>query len=190
MARVRTFLAIEVDAAVRQAAAGLQRDLAKSGAAVKWVEPANLHVTLQFLGEVDDRELMTVCRAVAGATADIAPFAARFAGLGAFPNLRRPKTVWAAVSDGAAELRALFAALDGPLIETGCYRPEERPFAPHLTLGRVNADDDGQRIAAAIPGLQAWSAGPTAVAEVVVFGSELRRTGPEYTPLGRAALGG
>jgi 2'-5' RNA ligase len=190
MARVRTFIAVEVGPSVRAAAVALQQALAKSGAEVKWVEPTNLHITLLFLGEVDEREVHTVCRAVDGAVRGEPPFAVRVCGVGAFPTPRRPKTVWAGITDGAEELTRLYDLLERPLIELGCYRREERGYTPHLTLGRVKAEADGNTLAAELPKHRTWDGGPVPVDEVVVFASELRRDGPVYTPLGRSKLRG
>lgn len=190
MPRIRTFLAVEIDDGIRRSAAALQAALAQSGAAVKWVAPEAMHVTLQFIGEVDDRDLPALCRAVAKVAKGLPPFALRVAGVGAFPTPRRPKVVWAGITDGATELQHLFAALEPPLIDLGLYRREERGYTPHLTLGRTKSEADGTALAAVLPKHLAWQGGHTAVEEVVVFSSELRRDGPEYTPLGRAALQG
>ena len=191
MARQRTFLAVEVAGPARQAAVELQRRLdAAAGPGVKWVDPANLHVTLVFLGEIDGRELVAVCKVVAAAAARVEPFGLRLTGVGAFPNGRRPKTVFAGVTDGAAELAALHAALAPPLAELGVTRREDRAYTPHLTLGRVGGGADGEKLAAELPKHAAWTAGQTAVGEVVLFTSELTRGGPQYTAVARAALGG
>ena len=108
VARQRTFLAVEISGPARLAAVELQRRLdAAAGPGVKWVEAANLHVTLMFLGEVDGRDLVEVCKIVAAAADAVPPFGLRLTGVGAFPNGRRPKTVFAGVSDGAAELGTL-----------------------------------------------------------------------------------
>ena len=191
MSRMRVFLAVEIDPAVRQAAATLQAALGKVAGGVRWADPVGFHITLQFLGEVDDRDLHGVCRAADRVCRTVPPFAVRLAGVGAFPNLRRPRTVWAGVGDGAAELQALFAGLEPPLLELGCYRRENRAYTPHLTLGRTTADDGGgDELATALAKHRDWTAGPSAVEELVVFTSQLRRAGPEYTPVGRAALRG
>jgi 2'-5' RNA ligase len=190
MPRTRTFLAVELDPAVVQAATALQAVLAKSAAGVRWASPTTFHVTLQFLGEVDDRELHTVCRTAEVVCRRLPPFPLSLRGVGAFPNLRRPKTVWAGVSDGAVELQRLFAALEDELLSVGGYRRENRPYTPHLTLGRVTTDDDSVGLASALSKFEAWAGGTTAVGEVVVFTSQLRRDGPEYTAVGRAALRG
>lgn len=190
MPRTRTFIAVEIGDDIRKNAAALQQRLARTGAAVKWVEPKNLHVSLLFLGEVDDRELVGVCRAVKEAAATEPPFALRVSGVGAFPTPRRPKVVWAGITDGADPLVRLYTVLEEKLLALGCYRKEERAYTPHLTLGRVKGEADGQKLAPELPKLLAWDGGHTAVSEVIVFGSELRREGPEYTVLGRGELTG
>src|SRR4051812_26222335 len=101
MPRTRTFIAIDLDPGTRARTVRLQEDLAETGPTVKWVEPENLHLTMLFLGEVDNRELLDVCRAVRAVTDRTPPFAMRVAGVGCFPNARRPRTVWAGIEDGA-----------------------------------------------------------------------------------------
>src|SRR5262245_50717195 len=125
MARVRTFIGIEVGDAIRTNAVALQQALAKTGADVNWVPLENLHITLLFLGEVDDRELASVCRAVADAVKREPVFKLRVNGVGAFPNARRPKTLWAGVTDGAAELARLHGLIEASLLDLGTYRREE-----------------------------------------------------------------
>ncbi len=191
MARARTFLAVELAAAARTAAGELQQALARAGGAnVNWVDAANLHVTLLFLGEVDGRDLVSVCRAVQKVADAVPPFGLRLSGVGAFPNGRRPKTVYAGISDGAAELTGLYAALQTPLLALGVTRGEDRAYTPHLTLGRVKGEADGELIAAELPKHAGWAGGVSEVAELVLFTSELRRGGPEYTAVSRSALGG
>ena len=190
MPRMRTFLAVELDPAVRQAATALQAALGKATAGVRWAAPTTFHVTLQFLGEVADRDLHAVCKATDAVCRRLPPFGLTVAGVGAFPNLRRPKTVWAGVTDGAAELQHLFAELETELLVVGAYRRESRAYTPHLTLGRAADDGDDATLAAAVTKFQGWVGGRTPVEEVMVFTSRLQRDGPEYTPVGRAPLRG
>lgn len=190
MGRVRTFIAVEVGPAVRANAVAVQKALAKSGAGVKWVDPSAMHVTLAFLGELDERDLHAVCRAVAKVAAAAPPFRLAVEGVGAFPTPRRPKTIWAGITDGADDLRRLQAALEAPLVELGVYRKEERGYTPHLTLGRAKADADGQAVAAELPKFADWEGGEADVEDVRVFSSDLYPEGPVYTVLARAELSG
>lgn len=187
MPRTRTFLGVAVSDDTRRRSATIQRELAAI-ADVKWVEPANLHVTLLFLGELDDRDLVDVCKVTTAAARREPPFGLRVSGLGAFPTPRRPKILWGGIADGAESLVRLHSAIATPLIEAGSYRKEDRDYTPHLTLGRANAEEDSNRLAPELPKRLAWDGGTTAVDEVLVYSSELRRAGPEYAVVARSPL--
>jgi 2'-5' RNA ligase len=189
MARVRTFIAVGLDKSVRDRVIALQEALAGTGAEVKWVEPENLHVTLLFLGEVEDRDLPAVCRVVAEGGGRQAPFTLSVEHAGCFPNPRRPRTLWVGVGQGTQELVALYDALEPPLMDLGCYRREERQYTPHITLGRVRSDRPGDTLAAALAKHAGWRCGEQPVREVLVMGSELTPKGPVYTVMGRGKLG-
>jgi len=189
MARIRTFIAVGLDPALRDHCAALQEKLGRSAAKVKWVERDNIHVTLLFLGEVDDRDLPAICKAVAGVAKDHAPFGLSLQGIGAFPDADRPRIVWAGVGDGRAELAALHDALEPPLLDLGCYRREERAYTPHVTLGRVQGERDAAPLAQALSGFSNWQGGVMDVAAIHVMASELTRDGPMYTVLSTVRLG-
>jgi RNA 2',3'-cyclic 3'-phosphodiesterase len=188
--RLRTFIAVEIESFTRDRLVGLQERLAATGAAAKWVEPENLHITLLFLGEVNAREVPDICRVVADGAAAFSPFPMTLAGAGAFPTPRRPRTLIAHVTEGADQLIALHDALEPPLMELGCYRREVRAFKPHLTIGRVRGKTDNAGLSAAIRQFEAWEGGQSHVREVLVLSSQLRAEGPEYTVLSRAPLRG
>jgi 2'-5' RNA ligase len=188
--RLRTFIAVGVDQFTHDRLVGLQDRLAADGADAKWVEPDNLHVTLLFLGEVDNRDVPAICSAVADVCAGFAPFALTVEGVGAFPSARRPRTLVATLTEGKGELTALHAALEPPLMALGCYRREARPFTPHLTVGRVRGHADPAPLTAALAKYAAWTGGQSQVREVRVLSSTLHADGPEYAVLSRAKLGG
>jgi 2'-5' RNA ligase len=148
----------------------------------------NLHVTLLFLGEVVDRDVPTLCQAVADCCAQHEPFILSVETVGCFPNPRRPRTIWAGVGAGTQEVCALHDALEPPLLALGCYRREERQYTPHITLGRVKGDRPTDRLATALARQAGWRAGETEVREVRVLSSELTPKGPIYTVLSRAPL--
>lgn len=188
MARTRTFIGVAVNDSIRSATKGMQRTLALSGAEVKWVETANLHVTLLYLGELDDIDLVNACRITAKVAAKEPAFSLRVGGVGAFPSPRRPKILWGGITEGAETLLRLHLAIAEPLMELGAYRQEERGYTPHLTLGRTNGEADGTLLAGELVKHLSWTAGQTIVEEVIVYSSELRRDGLEYTVLGRSPL--
>lgn len=190
MARVRSFIGVEVGDEVRRKAVALQKQLAKTGAGVKWAAEGGMHVTLLFLGELDDRDILPVCKAVSAAAKTEPGFPLRVSGVGAFPNVRRPKVIWGGITDGTDPLRRLYTRIEAKLLDLGVYRQEERDYTPHLTLGRVRGEADGNLLAAELPKLLAWDGGRAQVNEVCVYSSEMRRDGPEYVVLGRAELTG
>ncbi len=190
MARLRTFIAVDTGKSIRDRCVTLQESLARTGTDVKWVEPENLHVTLLFLGEVEDRDVPGLCRAVAEVCAGRAGFRLSVEGVGCFPNPRRPRTLWVGVGAGSAELISLHDALEPPLLVLGCYRREERQYTPHLTLGRVKGERSSGALASALAQKARWQAGETLVREVRVLSSELTPRGPVYAVLSRAKLGG
>ncbi|QEL18346.1 RNA 2',3'-cyclic phosphodiesterase [Limnoglobus roseus] len=190
MARLKLFTGIDVGGVIRGKAATLQQRLSDSGANVNWAAAENFHITLNFLGDVDDRDLHGICRAVADVAKTEPPFRLGISGVGAFPTPRRPKIVWAAITDGLDVLQRIHAAAEPKLTALGVYRREERGYTPHLTLGRVKDETDGNLIAAELPKYAEWNGGDTYVQEILVYSSDLRRDGPVYSVIGRAALSG
>jgi RNA 2',3'-cyclic 3'-phosphodiesterase len=188
MSRVRTFIALDPGKAIRDRLIALQEDFAKTLPDVKWVEPDNLHVTLLFLGEVDNRTLPDLCRAVQDAVAEQPAFPMSIEGTGCFPNPRRPRVLWVGVGLGAQEVCAVHDAAEAALLDLGCYRREERKYTPHVTLGRIKGDVLTGPVAPALTKFQAWKGGEVLVREVHVMSSQLTPRGPIYTVLGRAKL--
>ncbi len=188
MSRVRTFLAIELDPAVRTRLLALQESLGRASSDVKWVEEENLHLTLLFLGEVDERELLNICRAAQRAVADIPVFTMSIESARCFGSPRRPRTLWVGVGLGAQDVVAVHDALEKALLELGCYRREERQYTPHVTLGRGKGDRPSEPLAMALQKHQAFNAGESRVEEVLIMSSQLTPKGPIYTVMGRAKL--
>ena len=188
--KIRTFVAVEVDDAVREMAAELAQELSGAGGDVKWVEPENMHLTVKFLGEVDSREVHEVCRAVASAAEPVAPFSLEFRGAGAFPNARRPRTLWLGTGEGSESLAVLAERVEKALHEIG-YPREGRRFHAHLTLGRVRRGGaELARLAELLGQYAEFDAGRTHVSQLAVFSSTLQRGRPAYDVLGRAKLKG
>jgi len=188
MARLRTFIGIDPGKAIRDRLVALQDTLARAGVEVKWVEPENLHVTLLFLGEVNDVDVPAVCQAVADGVKDHAAFSMAIETTGCFPNPRRPRILWAGVGQGTKEVCAVHDAIERRLLELGCYRREERKFTPHITLGRIRGERPADKLAAALAKQAAWKGGETTIREIQVLSSELTSEGPVYTVLSRAKL--
>ncbi len=187
---IRTFVAVEVDAAIRSAAKALVDKFREAGADVSWVAPENLHLTLKFLGEINENRIPAVCQAVREAAAGVGPFALEIRGAGAFPNLSRPRTVWLGAAEGEDALATLAERIESGLEKLG-FRREGRRFRVHLTIGRVRRGGPAIATLGALLQDHADAAlGRTPVEQVVVFSSRLERTGAVHEALDWAALGG
>ena len=188
MARIRTFVAIEGPGGVRDRASRLINSLSKTTESVRWVAPENLHVTVKFLGDVDETEIYQVCRCVAKGCEQHSAFQATCEGLGAFPKLEKPRTIWLGVSDPNDQIVELFKSVDQSLLTMG-FPTEMKRYQPHLTLGRLRYGrrETGQ-LTEEIQSRIDYAAGEVSVEELIIFGSEMRSGGPVYNVLGRAAL--
>lgn len=186
---LRTFIAVETSPETHARARQLIARLSGTGAKISWVKPDCLHLTLKFLGDVDLREIPSVCQAITRAVAEIPPFEIEVQGAGAFPSAARPRTVWLGVGRGSEEMIALHDAVDQALGGVG-YRREQRRFRPHLTVGRVRGGRDLDALAELLAQHAEFTGGVTSVDEVVVMSSELTPDGPNYEPLAVSPLSG
>jgi len=190
MRKTRTFIAVEaVDEAHTAALAAIDR-LRSAAEGVKWVAPENLHWTIQFLGDLDDREMAEVCLRTVRVAARHQPFELAAIGVGAFPSIQRPRTLWLGAGEGADEFRALQADVEKSLRDLG-FRGEGRAFVPHLTIGRAGrGGGPGPPLSERLAKLAEFDGGRMSVDEVLVLASELGRDGPVYSLLARAPLSG
>jgi 2'-5' RNA ligase len=189
MSKTRTFIAVDALDAVHAAALTAIDRLRGAAECVKWVEPDNLHWTMQFLGDLTDQEMAEVCLRTTRAAARHESFELAGLGVGAFPSIQRPRTLWLGAGQGRDELTALHTSIDEGLFSLG-FRRDSRPFTPHVTLGRAShGGHTGPVVAERLAKLADFDGGIQEVAEVIVYASELSREGPTYTVLARAPLG-
>jgi 2'-5' RNA ligase len=181
---------VDVSPPVRQALAELQGRLRKAAPAadVRWVRPESVHLTLKFLGEVAEERVGAVERALAEAVVGHHPLGLVARGAGGFPTGRRPRVVWAGVEGDVDTLGRLAADVERTVAPLG-WPTEARPFAAHLTLGRVRVPKRGP-LGDAIEAAAGVELGAWAVGEVVLYRSRLRPTGAVYEPIARLVLAG
>jgi 2'-5' RNA ligase len=186
---IRSFLAIELPAPIQKSIETVQGELRASRADVRWVHPGRIHLTLKFFGEIEESAVPGIFEAIEGPLRATAPFSLTARGTGAFPSLRNPRVLWMGM---AGEEEALLSLQKGLDIELGRieFPPEDRPFRPHLTLGRVNSDRGRAALAERMERYRDEVFGTFTVERVVLFKSELRPTGPVYSPLGERGVGG
>ncbi len=191
MGRLRTFIAIELAPSVKRRAEKLIALLQESGADVSWVKPQHMHLTLKFLGEIPELEAAELCHVVTDAAKTVEPFELVFRGLGAFPTLEDPRTIWLGLESGEEELRELHGVLEDALHRDFGFSKDRRRFQPHLTLGRAKrAEGPELDTLMQLMSEQANFDGDlTVVDEVAILSSVIGRNGPTYEPLGHAELG-
>lgn len=185
MRRVRAFLAIPLADELRRTVAAVQKELAAALPGVRWVSPGNIHLTLRFFGDIHEESLERIGEVMLSIGRLNTPFRAEVAGVGAFPSAARPRVIWLGLRN-ASPLQALHAAIDEELRQIG-FPGEERPFSPHLTLGRCR-----QRIVAAQAILERFhevSCGPMPVERIILYESRLQPAGPIHLPLKTVDLG-
>jgi 2'-5' RNA ligase len=180
-ARIRAFVALELDPGVRDRIAGLIAQLQPSIDGVRWVAPASLHVTVCFLGYAPPAALVQLQGPLAEAAARCPPADAPVHGLGIFPERGRPRVLWLGIA-----MPPMFAGLQAECERAAVaagFPPEPRAFRPHLTLARWSRHERR-------PPLPPADLGVARLERLVLFRSEPRPTGSLYTALAAFALGG
>lgn len=183
----RTFVAVPLDASLRDAVLDLQKHLEDAGAVARWTRPEQMHFTLRFLGEISVAQVARVKVAAREAAGKVDPFPITLHGLGAFPSLHRPQVVWIGVEAGAEPLQALAGLLQEALARQR-FPAEPRSFHPHLTLARVKSTRNWGELVRALSAFKGEGIGTQRVDSLVVFESHLTPKGPRYTPLEEVRL--
>jgi 2''-5'' RNA ligase len=187
---MRAFIALELSSEIKKSLAQIQSHLKYSGADVKWVEKDNIHLTLKFLGEITEEKCANVVSILDEVGMGTKPFNISIKDIGAFPTMDHPRVIWAGLGDGAAESKILAKKIDEALSKAG-FPEETRPFAPHLTIGRVRSPKNNEALKQklATNNLQLTTK-LQYISSIVLFQSKLSQKGPTYTKLHEARLGG
>ncbi len=183
---IRAFIAIDLPDDIRRRLAHVSHKLQQQlkPYPIRWVPPENIHLTLKFLGDVSEHNLRLLTDLLAGEVGTHRPFEFGVGTLGAFPDVRRPRVIWVGI-EAPNELLALQRGIDQTTARLG-YAREQRPFQPHLTLGRVSRNASGAQVRDISRILQETTVGflgSTRVTEVHLYRSDLRPEGAVYTRL-------
>ncbi len=188
----RTFIALEMNTALQRHLTTIRGQVAQLLPGIRWVEPAGIHLTLAFLGELTDEQLVQAQQATEQAASSAHPFSFQLTRFGTFGSPRQPRVIWLGI-DIPSGLTQLHHRLQQELISAG-FEVEKRPFAPHLTLARVKnpLSLSEQQILQDLLQSKEKIKIPSAkfpVQHIAVMKSELLRTGAQYTCLHLASLG-
>ena len=177
--RRRLFVAADIDDAARSACAHVAEQLRAKGWPGKWVAPENYHLTVAFLGGVDDERVGDVVAAVRDSAAGAPVFEVPLDTVGGFPNARRPRVVWVGPAVDVPAFGALCNTVRRPLAELGFT------FEPHTDAHVTLARSEGR---AALPAVEALRLPPQRIASLTLYESFTERTGARYVAVERFAL--
>jgi 2'-5' RNA ligase len=176
---MRLFIAIELTDAIKIEIEKIVNKLREADCDVKWVRREGMHITLKFLGEVEEdkkNKIEDILVRVAGTTA---PFKVSFRGIGAFPDLRRPRVLWIGIEDGGELLKEVAEKLEASLDELN-FPGEKRAFFPHLTLGRARSNAGIEELKKAMAEEEKFILPELNVSEIILMQSILKKEGAEY----------
>lgn len=183
-------MAITLPDEVKDLLKSIQTGLDRGFKAVSWVRPESIHLTLKFLGEIDEKKALAIAAALETAAEGIGPFTLEAGGVGVFPNPRAPRVVWAGVKDNS-ELLTLQKKIDERLAAAG-FEPDDRPFTPHLTLCRIKSAGDARAIGNLVtgPGQKEQARAAFTVNSFAFMKSVLKPQGAVHTVIKEFALRG
>jgi 2'-5' RNA ligase len=182
---IRAFIAVNLAPVVIEEIAKVQSALQSAGGDVRWVRMEGIHLTLKFLGDIARPQVEPILATLREALQEQPALLVHARGLGAFPNLKRPRVVWVGlIGDG---LKRLSDTIETALMPLD-FPPEERDFKPHLTLGRVRTLRGWEQVLAVAKTHEQADFGQSRVEEVTLYQSDLRPDGAVYHQLGSIPL--
>jgi len=188
MANIRTFICIPLPKEIIIQLRDYQIFLKTFGRGVRWVRPAGMHITLKFIGDIEESQVEEIEDKIKIVAKDFSPFDVTIKGTGAFPYLERPKVFWLGIEEPTHSLEKMHDQVQMELAKIG-YPREERSFSPHLTMGRVKFSDKTiPKIASALERKPIEECSFTAN-EIVLMKSDLESTGAIYTPISAFPFG-
>lgn len=191
MEQIRAFIAIELPDAVKDSLFAIRERLRPAEHPyVKWVAPEGIHLTLKFLGNIDQDLVPQITEAIARVAQDVSPFQIQIGGLGAFPNMGRPQVIWVAIEGEVERLITLHRGIDQALVPLG-FAPESRSLSPHLTLGRLReraSSGERKRIGGLMMATEFEHGSIMEVSEISLMKSRLTPQGAIYSRIASLEL--
>ncbi len=180
--KIRTFISVVLSDEIKGKLGEVIESLRETDAGVRYVKPENAHLTLRFLGYVNESKVEDIKIALGTALQGIKPFDVSFLGIGAFPNVNVPKVVWAGIREGRETLHEIRDRLEENLSKIGIEK-ERRQYHSHLTVGRVKSERGRDKLVSWLKSNAELEIGSMKVSEIILMESMLKKEGPEYFPL-------
>lgn len=168
---------------------GIQERLKPAGADVSWTRAEGMHLTLKFFGEIEEKRISKIEKAMDMAVAGIPPFTLTVSGMGMFPDARRPRVVWIGLKEDGGSLMRLYKGVEEELRKIG-FPSEDRKFTPHITLGRLRSNKNVDKLLKLVEEEKTAELGSFKVSDIHLIQSMLKPAGAEYTELYSVSLKG
>jgi 2'-5' RNA ligase len=177
---MRLFIGIKLSDLLKKEIARVCESLKKFNSDVKWVEIENIHLTLKFLGEVKEEELVNL-DCIKEISQKNLPFIYEIQGIGGFPNIKHPRVIWIGINNGKEKIIEICKSLDEILCKVG-FKKEEKGFNPHITIGRIRSN---KNLSVLISNIQRVTVSnlKEEVKSIYLIKSVLTPSGPIYTDI-------
>jgi len=180
---IRSFLAFELPVEIREQIRVISKELKKTALPVRWVKVDNIHLTILFLGSVDEDTIGDIEEKVNVVVKGFSAFKTKLNAVGAFPHWKRPRVIWIGLNGDIGRLSNLRNKLQEELKVLG-FMPEKRPFRPHLTLGRFKGPiDRGEDMKWILDRHRDINSDLYQLNELILYKSDLKPDGPVYTKM-------
>lgn len=187
---MRAFIAIDLPKKIKDYLGLLQAKLKQSGADVKWVAPVNIHLTLKFLGDIDDKKTNQLIQILEDLSLNTPQFYLKLGIIKAFPNIKSPRIIWIGVNTGNNEVTQIAADLEEKMGKKGIPK-EDKPFTPHITIGRVKSNLNREKLTQSLTTLTTECDNSNCqflVTKLILFKSTLTPKGPIYEAVKETSL--
>lgn len=181
---IRAFIAIELEKELKQAISQVTEDFLQAKADIKWVERQNIHITLKFLGSIEEKQIDIAKHCLSEIANSFNFFSMSLKGVGTFPEKGIPRVIWIGADEGKNELERCASLIENFLVKEG-FKKEDRPFTPHTTIGRVRSPLNTALLKAKLKHYENFFFGSQLVKEISFFRSDLTKSGPIYSPIAR-----
>ena len=186
---IRAFIAMDVSEDVRRRLEELRKHLERFGKDVKWVPVENVHITLKFLGNIEETRVNGIKEVMQSLACRTKPFTLKAKGTGCFPSIKKIRVVWAGLAGELDKLVFFQRELENNLQKVG-FPKEDRTFKPHLTLGRMKSPRNDASLARAIVDNASFESDEFTVDHVTLYKSILKPSGAKYEVLVKMPLEG
>jgi 2'-5' RNA ligase len=184
---IRAFIAIELPEEIHEGLKKLQNELKDRMRDVRWTKYGNVHLTLKFLGDTETKKIDAIGKTLQDIADSFSPFVISLAGIGAFPNSRKPSVIWTGINKGINETISLANQIEKAMEKFGFER-EKRSFKPHLTIGRVREIKYPSELKATLDNSNIGEIGKFTADRISLIKSQLDPAGSIYTTLFEASF--